>query len=140
MSLLLSPIPSTKNPHGNGKIINKKVFETIKYMISIETLLTNHVFTHPFEMHTDASHEKLGAVTLKNQQPIVISSLKLNALNPGQSSHVTTERELFVLVEALTESHNIFLGQVVKVYTEHRTLNSANINNQCAMHGCFIFK
>jgi RNase H-like domain found in reverse transcriptase len=40
----------------------QKAFETIRHINSKETVLTNHDFTQPFDIHTDASHTQLGAV------------------------------------------------------------------------------
>ena len=57
----------------------QKAFETIKRVLSKEVLLVYPNFTKPFDIHTDASHTKLGAVISQNNKPIAFYSHKLNA-------------------------------------------------------------
>jgi RNase H-like domain found in reverse transcriptase len=47
-----------------------KAFETIKHIITKETLLTYPDFTQPFDIQNYASHTQLGAVISQNKQPI----------------------------------------------------------------------
>ena len=97
----------------------QKAFETMKRIISRETLLAYPDFTKPFIIHTDASHTQLGAVISQDNRPIAFYSRKLN---PAQTRYTTTERELLSIVETLKEFRNILLGQRIKVYADHQTL------------------
>ena len=50
--------------------VEQKAFDTMKKIVSRETLLAYPDFSEPFEIHTDASHTKLGAVISQNGKPI----------------------------------------------------------------------
>ena len=49
---------------------HKKSFDTIKRVIGRETLLAYPDFNAPFQIHTDASKEQIGAVISQNGKPI----------------------------------------------------------------------
>ena len=87
--------------------VEQKAFDTIKTLVSRETLLTYPNFNKPFVIHTDASHTQLGAVISQENKPITFYSRKLN---PAQTRYTTTERELLSIVETLKEFQNIILG------------------------------
>jgi RNase H-like domain found in reverse transcriptase len=55
----------------------QKAFDTVKWVISKETLLAYPDFDKPFVIHTDASHTQLGAVISQNNKPIAFYSRKL---------------------------------------------------------------
>ena len=92
----------------------QKAFNTMKKLITRETLLAYPDFTKPFDIHTDASHTQLGAVISQNGKPIAFYSRKLN---DAQTRYTTTERELLAIVETLKEFRNILLGQEIIVYS-----------------------
>jgi len=75
-------------------------FDTIKKIVSHETLLSYPNFNEPFQIHTDASKQQLGVVISQNKQPIAFYSRKLI---PAQVNYTTTERELLSIVETLKE-------------------------------------
>jgi hypothetical protein len=106
---------------------HQKAFDTMKRIISRETLLAYPNFNLPFEIHTDASHQQLGAVIAQNGCPIAFYSRKLNS---AQTRYTTTERELLSIVETLKEFRNILLGQQIKVYTDHKNLIYKNFNTE----------
>ena len=81
-------------------------FDTIKRIMSKETLLAYPDFTKPFDIHTDASNTQLGAVISQEGQRIAFYSRKLN---PAQTRYTTTEQELLAIVETLKEFCNILL-------------------------------
>ena len=68
---------------------DKKSLQTIKKIISRETLLAYPYFLPPFEIHTDASNYQLGAGISQNNKPIAFYSGKLNA---AQNCYTTTEK------------------------------------------------
>jgi hypothetical protein len=105
-------------------------FDTMKRIVSKETLLAYPDFSQPFDIHTDASHTQLGAVISQNNKPIAFYSRKLN---PAQTRYTTTERELLAIVETLKEFKNILLGQNIRVYTDHKNLMFKNFNTERVM-------
>jgi len=84
-----------------------------------ETLLAYPDFNKPFQIHMDASHYQLGAVVSQEGKPI---AFYIRKLNPAQTRYNTTERELLGIVETLKEYRNILLGQMIKVFTDHKNL------------------
>jgi hypothetical protein len=88
--------------------VEQKTFDTIKHIISWETLLAFPGFQKPFDIHTDASHMQLGVVISQDNQPIAFYSCKLN---PVQRCYMTTECKLLSIVKTLKEFRNILLGQ-----------------------------
>jgi hypothetical protein len=84
--------------------VKQKAFDTMKRIISRETLLAYPNFNKPFIIHTDASHTQLGAVISQDNKPIAFYSRKLN---PAQTRYTVTERELLSIVETL-KSFEIF--------------------------------
>ena len=117
--------------------VEQKAFDTMKRIISRETFLAYPDFTKPFIIHTDASHKQLGAVISQDNKPIAFYSRKLN---PAQTRYTTTERELLSIVETLKEFRNIFLGQHIKVYTDHKNLTFVNFNAERVMRWRLIIE
>jgi hypothetical protein len=64
----LAPLTAltSKTAVWNWTEIHQKAFDTMKKIMSRETLLAYLNFNLPFEIHTDASHTQLGAVVLQN--------------------------------------------------------------------------
>ena len=77
---------------------HQQAFDTIKRIVSQETLLRHPDFKEPFEIHTDASKSQLGAVISQKGKPIAFYSRKLNS---AQLNYTTTEKELLAIVETL---------------------------------------
>ena len=73
-------------------------FDTIKKLISRETLLSYPNFNEPFEIHTDASKLQLGSVISQKGKPITFYNRKLN---PAQINYTTTEHEFLFIVDAV---------------------------------------
>ena len=109
---------------------HQNAFDTIKRIVSQETLLRHPDFNKPFEIHTDASKAQLGAVISQEGHPIAFYSRKLS---PAQLNYTTTERELLAIVETLKEFRNILLGQEIKVWTDHQNLTYKTFNTERVM-------
>ncbi len=116
---------------------HNEAFETMKRIVSKETLLTYPNFEIPFEIYTDASKTQLGAVICQNNKPIAFYSRKLN---PAQTRYTTTERELLAIVETLKEFRNILLGQKIIVFTDHQNLTYKNFNTDRVMRWRLILE
>ena len=101
------------------KDVKQKASDTIKRILSRETLLAHLQFDKPFVIHMDASDTQLGAVISQDNKPIAFYSRKLP---PTQKRYTTTEQELLSIVETLKEFRNILLGHRITVYTDHRKL------------------
>ena len=101
-SALLAPLTALTSDKTPWKWEEKhqKAFDSVKKIISRETLLSYPNFNEPFDIHTDASDLQLGAVISQNNKPIAFYSRKLN---PAQTKYTTTEKELLAIVETLKE-------------------------------------
>jgi hypothetical protein len=117
--------------------VEQKAFDTMKRIISRETLLAYPDFNKPFIIHTDASHTQLGAVISQDNKPIAFYSRKLN---PTQTRYTVTERELLSIVDTLKEFRNILLGQRIKIYTDHKNLTYVNFNVERVMRWRLIIE
>ena len=115
----------------------QKAFETMKLIMSKETLLSYPDFSQPFDLHTDASKTQLGAVLSQNDKQIAFYSRKLN---PAQTRYTTTERELLAIVETLKEFRNILLGHQIRVYTDHQNLIYKHFNTERVMRWRLILE
>ena len=85
----------------------KKAFDTIKKLVSRETLLSYPFFNRSSVIHTDASKLQLGAVISQDDKPFIFYSRNLNS---AQVNYTTTEHKLLSIVETLKEFRNILLG------------------------------
>jgi hypothetical protein len=92
------------------------VFNEIKQQVSKETLLAFPDFEKEFHVYTDASNKQLGAVIMKEGNPLALYSRKLNS---AQTRYTTGEQELLSIVETMKEFRDILLGQQVIVHTDH---------------------
>ena len=138
-SSILTPLSSmtSKQAKWNWSKECQKAFDTIKRLVSRETLLSYPNFNKPFVIHTDASKLQLGAVISQDDKPIAFYSIKLNS---AQVNYTTTERELLSIVETLKEFRNILLGQQIKVYTDHKNLTYKTFNTERVMRWRLILE
>ena len=104
----------------------QKAFDTIKKIISRETLLAFPDFNKEFHIYTDASAYQLGAVIMQEDRPLAFYSRKMNA---AQRRYTTGEKELLSVVETLKEFKNILLGQRIIVHTDHMNIVYGHLSN-----------
>ena len=132
----LTRLTSKSVPFKWGKE-EQKAFETIKMIMSKETLLTYPDFSKEFHIYTDASDLQLGAVIMQDGKPIAYYSRKLTDC---QTRYTTTERELLAIVETLKEYRNILLGQKLVIHTDHKNLTHKNFNTNRVMRWRLIIE
>ena len=112
-------------------------FNTMKRVISKDTLLQYPDFNKKIEIHTDASDYQLGAVISQENKPIAFFSRKLTT---AQQNMTVTEKELLAIVETLKEFRNILLGHEIVVYTDHKNLTYKVFNTQRVMRWRLIIE
>ena len=106
-------------------------------MIGREVLLVYPDFNAPFEINTDASKLKIGAVISQKGNPIAFYSQEMNS---AQQNYTTTEKELLSVVAYLKEFCNILLGHHITVYTDHKNLTYKTFNTERVMHWRLILE
>jgi hypothetical protein len=79
---------------------HQQVFDNVKAAIAKETVLAYLDFLKPFEIYTDASSTKLGAMITQDDRPIAFFSRKLSKT---QQKYSVTEIELLAIVETPKE-------------------------------------
>ena len=102
-----------------------KAFIEAKAMIAKATMLAFPDFSKPFDLHTDSSDYQLGSVLSQDDKPIAFFSRKLNT---AQLNYTVTDKELLGITESLKHFRHILLGNVIKVYTDHKNLTYAGTN------------
>jgi hypothetical protein len=88
----LTSLTSTNIPWKWGEE-QSKAFQEAKKILSEEVLLAFPTFDKTFTIHTDASHQQLGAVISQDGHPIAFYSRKLN---DAQTRYTTTEQETLI--------------------------------------------
>ena len=90
-SELLAPLTAltSKNVKYNWKDERQNCFDAIKHVIGRELLLAYPDFNTLFEIHTDASKLKIGAVISQKFKPIAFYSRKMNIV---QHNYTATEK------------------------------------------------
>ena len=116
-SELLAPSTAltSKNVKYDWKDEHQKCFDAIKRVIGCEVLLAYPDFNAPFEIHTDASKLKIGAVISQKGKPVALCSRNMNS---AHQNYTTTEKELLSIVTNIKEFRNILLGHQITVYTD----------------------
>ncbi len=73
-------------------------------------------YSKVFEIYTNVSSKKLGAVLTQENRPIAFFSWKLSTT---QRKYSVTKIELLAIVKTLKEFKGMLWGQSIKVYTDH---------------------
>ena len=95
----------------------QKAYDTIKKLVSSETLLSYPNFHKPFVINMNASKLQLRVVISQIDKPIAFYNRNLNS---AQVNYTINKRKLLSIVEALKDFRNILLRQQIKVYKENK--------------------
>ena len=128
--MAISSALTSKNVKYDCKDEHQKCFDAIKRLIGREVLLAYPDFNALFEIHTDASKLKIGAVISQKGNPVPFYSRKMNS---AQHNYTTTENELLSVVATLKDFCNILLGHQITVYTDHKSITYKVFNTECVM-------
>ena len=94
-------------------------------------------FNAMFQIHTDASKLKIGAIISQKGNPIAFYSLKMNS---AQNNYTTTDKEIISVVASLKEFRNILLGHHIIVYTDYKNLTYKKFNIERLMRWRLILQ
>ena len=87
--------------------IHQHEFDNVKATIAKDVVLAYPDFSKSFEIYTDASTMRLGAVITQDNKPIAFFSRKLSKM---QTKYSVTEIELLAIVETLKEFRGMLWG------------------------------
>ena len=126
---LLAPLTSlsSKNVKWEWTDTHQAAFNSIKRILGREVLLSYPNFKITFEIFTDASAVKLGALIAQENKPVAFYSRKLS---PAQTRYTTIERELLSIVETLKEFRTILWGHHIIIWTDHKNLTFKNFTSE----------
>ena len=90
-----------------------------------DTLLTYLDSNKEFKIHTNDSNFQLGAVIIQRGKKTAFYGSKL--IN-DQKRYEVTEKEMIIFVETLKQFRSISLGQILRIYPDHKNLTSKCFN------------
>ncbi|GFY21240.1 retrovirus-related Pol polyprotein from transposon 17.6 [Trichonephila clavipes] len=106
-------------------------FDKIKRTLTEAPVLQLPNFTEQFNLFTDASGVRIGAVLNQNHRPIAFAS---KTLNKAERNYTVSERECLAVIWALNKFKTYFASLPVKVITDHAALtklsNGKNLSSR----------
>ena len=118
--------PKTKQKQKDWTWTEKeqKIFEDLKEILCKPPILAYPDFQKPFELHTDASNQGLGAVLYQKQEDLNrVIAYASRALNKSEKNYSTYKLEYLALKWAVTEKFSDYLqGTHFIVYTDNNPL------------------
>jgi hypothetical protein len=97
-----------------------EAFQTLKKLLTTSPVLAQPNITKPFDIYCDASGTRLGCVLMQEGRVISYSSWQLRR---HEEHYPTHDLELAAMVMALRTWWHYLLGNVVHIYTNHKSLN-----------------
>ncbi|WVZ83534.1 hypothetical protein U9M48_030671, partial [Paspalum notatum var. saurae] len=97
----------------------EQAFQTLKKLLTTAPVLVQPDVTKPFEVYCDASGIGLGCVLMQERRVVAYASRQLKK---HEEHHPTHDLELAAVVHALKIWRHYLLGNVVHIYTDHKSL------------------
>jgi hypothetical protein len=96
-----------------------EAFKHLKKLLTTSPVLAQPDTTKPFDVYCDASGTGLGSVFMQEGRVISYSSRQLRR---HEEHYPTHDLELAVVVMALRTWRRYLLGNVIHIYTDHKSL------------------
>jgi hypothetical protein len=96
-----------------------EAFKHLKKLLNTSPVLTQPNSTKPFDVYCDASGTGLGSVLMQEGRVISYSSRQLSRHEEHYRTH---DLELVAVVMALRIWRHYLLGNVINIYTDHKSL------------------
>jgi hypothetical protein len=96
-----------------------EAFKHLKKLLTTSPAVAQPDTTKPFDVYCDASSTGLGSVLMQEGQVISYSSRQLRR---HEEDYPTHDLELVAVVMALRTCHHYLLGNVIHIYTDHKSL------------------
>jgi hypothetical protein len=107
---------------GNKYVWSKdcdEAFKTLKKLLTMSLVLAQPDIAKSFDVYCDASGTDLGCVLMQEGRVISYSS---HQLRHHEENYPTHDLELVAMVMALRMWRHYLLGNVVHIYTDHKSL------------------
>jgi hypothetical protein len=96
-----------------------EAFKNMKKLLNTTPVLAQPDTDKPFDVYCDASGTGLGSVLMQEGQLISYSTWQLRR---HEEHYLTHDLELATVVMALRTRHHYLVGNVVHIYTDHKSL------------------
>ena len=103
-----------------------KAFDSVKNLISRDTILSYYDRTKPVILQVDASHKGIGVALVQENRPIAFAS---KAMTSAESRYANIERELLAVVFGCTKFHTYLYGREFVTESDHRPLEQIQKKN-----------
>jgi hypothetical protein len=103
----------------SGVRLAMKTFKRLKKLLTTSSVLAQPDTTKPFDVYCDASGTGLGGVLMQEGRVISYSSRQLRRHKEHYPTH---DLELAAVVMTLWTWRHYLLGNVVHIYTDHKSL------------------
>jgi hypothetical protein len=94
-------------------------FLTLKKLLTIVHVLAQPDIEKPFDVYCDASGTRIGGVLMQDGRAIVYA---LRQLQRHEEHYPTHDLELLAVVHTLKVWRHYLLGNLVHIYTDHKSL------------------
>jgi hypothetical protein len=102
-----------------------EAFQTLKKLLTTSPMLAQPDITKSFDVYYDAFGTGLGCVIMQEGCVIAYSSRQLWR---HEEQYPTHDLELAAIVHSLRTWHHYLLGNVVHIFTDHKSLNISSPN------------
>jgi hypothetical protein len=96
-----------------------EAFLTLKKVLTTAPVLAQPDIEKPFDVYCDASDTGIGGVLMQEGRAIAYASRQLRR---HEEHYPTHDLELLAVVHALKVSRHYLLGNLVHIYTDHKSL------------------
>jgi hypothetical protein len=102
-----------------------EAFQTLKKLLTTSPMLAQPDITKSFDVYYDAFGTGLGCVIMQEGCVIAYSSRQLRR---HEEQYPTHDLELVAIVHSLRTWHHYLLGNVVHIFTDHKSLSISSPN------------
>jgi hypothetical protein len=96
-----------------------EAFQALKRLLTTSPMLAQLDITNPFDVYCDTSGTGLGCVLMQDGHVIAYSSCQLCC---HEEHYPMLDLELAAIVLALRRCHHCLLGNVIHIFTDHKSL------------------
>ncbi len=101
----------------------EEAFRSLKHALSSPPIVAHPIFTLPFQLYTDASHDCVGSVLAQMQEGKErVIAYASHALTPSEKKWSTYDRELWAVVWSVRHFRHFLSGAPFKIITDHKPL------------------